>query len=88
MSGPSKSDTPGKVQLLEVSEVKGEKVLVLRFLQGRYPKWVDVTFLAKYDPKATWFSQREPAFGEEKFFLEKDRQFEKAINDSSLNLFE
>ena len=86
--GPSMSDTPGKVQVLGVSEVRGEKVFVLRFLQGRDPKWVDVPFFAKYDPKATWFNQLEPAFGEEKFFFEKDRKFELAAKDSSLNLFE
>lgn len=86
--GPSMSDTPGKVQVLGISEVKGEKVFVLRFLQGRDPKWVDVPFFAKYDSKATWFSQLEPAFGEEKFFFEKDRKFEQAIREASLNLFE
>ena len=86
--GPSMSDTPGKVQLLGVSEVKGEKVFVLRFLQGRDPKWVDVPFFAKYDPKATWFNQLEPAFGEDKFFFEADRKFEKALQETSLNLFE
>jgi len=86
--GPSMSDTPGKIQLLGVSEIKGEKIFVLRFLQGRDPKWVDVPFFAKYDPKATWFNQLEPAFGEEKFFFETDRKFEKVLQDSSFTLFE
>lgn len=86
--GPSMSDTPGKVQLLGVSEVKGEKVFVLRFLQGRNPAWVDIPFFAKYDPHATWFSQLEPAFGEEQFFFEKDRQYDKSLHDSSFQLFE
>ena len=86
--GPSMSDTPGKVQLLGVAEVRGEKVFVLRFLQGRNPKWVDVPFFAKYDPDATWFDQLEPAFGEEKFFFEYDREFGRARQDLSRNLFE
>ena len=38
--GPSMSANPGKVQVLGASEGKGEKVLVLRFLQGRNPDWV------------------------------------------------
>ena len=50
------SDEPGKIQLLGVAEIKGEKVFVLRFIQGRNPKWVDMPFFAAYDPKATWFS--------------------------------
>jgi L-lysine 2,3-aminomutase len=69
--GPSMSDHPGKIQVLGVAEMKGEKVFVLRFLQARNPRWVDVPFFAVYDPKATWFNQLKPAFGEEKFFFEK-----------------
>ena len=71
--GPSMSDHAGKIQVLGVTEVRGEKVFVLRFLQGRNPKWVHVPFLAQYDPKATWFNQLKPAFGAEKFFFEDER---------------
>jgi L-lysine 2,3-aminomutase len=71
--GPSMSDHPGKIQVLGVQEIRGEKVFVLRFLQGKNPKWVDIPFFAKYDPKATWFNQLKPAFGEEKFFFEMDK---------------
>lgn len=69
--GPSMSASPGKIQVLGVTEVRGEKVFVLRFIQGRSSSWVDVPFFAKYDPEATWFDQLKPAFGEEKFFFEK-----------------
>lgn len=69
--GPSMSDHAGKIQVLGVSEVRGEKVFVLRFLQGRNPKWVDIPFFAEYNPKATWFSQLKPAFGETNFFFEE-----------------
>jgi Lysine 2,3-aminomutase len=68
--GPSMSDHPGKIQILGVQEVKGEKIFILRFLQGRNPAWVDIPFFAEYDPKATWFNQLNPAFGEEKFFFQ------------------
>lgn len=71
--GPSMSDHAGKIQILGVAEVRGEKVFVLRFIQGRNPKWVDIPFFAQFDPQATWFSQLKPAFGEEKFFFEEDR---------------
>ena len=71
--GPSMSDHAGKIQVLGISEVRGEKVFVLRFIQGRNPKWVHKPFFAQYDPKATWFDQLKPAFGEEKFFFEDQR---------------
>ena len=68
--GPSMSCEPGKVQVLGVQKVQGEKIFVLRFLQGRRPEWVDIPFFSKYNPKATWIDDLEPAFGEEKFFFE------------------
>ena len=71
--GPSMSDHAGKIQVMGVQEVRGEKIFVLRFIQGRNPKWVDIPFFAKYDSKATWFNQLEPAFGEERFFFQEQR---------------
>ena len=49
-----------------------ENLLVLRFLQGRNPDWVQRPFFAKYSETATWLHQLEPAFGEEKFFFEDE----------------
>jgi KamA family protein len=70
--GPSMSATPGKVEVQGVAEIKGEKVIVLRFIQGRNPDWVERPFFAKYDTKAGWLDQLTPAFGEEKFFFEDE----------------
>ncbi|MCD6354356.1 MAG: lysine 2,3-aminomutase [Prolixibacteraceae bacterium] len=68
--GPSMSCNPGKIQIVGVSEIKGEKVFVLNFLQGRDHDWVGKPFFAKFDPDAIWFDQLEPAFGESNFFYE------------------
>ncbi|MDR0296198.1 MAG: lysine 2,3-aminomutase [Prevotellaceae bacterium] len=70
--GPSMSDHAGKIQILGISEVAGEKLFVLRFIQGRNPDWVAKPFFAKYNPAATWFDQLEPAFGEKEFFFEHE----------------
>jgi len=69
--GPSMSANPGKVQVLGVSEIKGEKIFELRFLQGRDPDWVDRPFFAEYDEQATWLNELKPAFGEKQFFFEE-----------------
>ncbi|MDQ3112362.1 MAG: lysine 2,3-aminomutase [Bacteroidota bacterium] len=75
--GPSMSCTPGKIQMLGVSEIPGvtgmRKVITLRFLQGRNPDWVARPFFAEYDPSATWIDELRPAFGEKKFFFEEER---------------
>ncbi len=68
--GPSMSAMPGKVLIDGITEVAGEKVFVLKFLQGRDPKWANRVFFARYDPTATWLSGLQPAFGEEQFFFE------------------
>ncbi|MGI6074712.1 MAG: KamA family radical SAM protein [Fermentimonas sp.] len=70
--GPSMSANPGKIQVLGVTEVNGEKVIALRFLQCRNPKLVDIPFFAKYDKEATWLNELKPAFGEDQFFYEKN----------------
>ena len=68
--GPSMSANPGKVVIDGVARIRGEKVFVLRFLQGRDASWVGLPFFAKYDAEATWLDELEPAFGERSFFFE------------------
>jgi len=70
--GPSMSCTPGKIQVLGVSEINGKKVFVLRMLQGRNPDWVARPFFAEYNERAIWLDDLRPAFGEEKFFFEDE----------------
>jgi len=69
--GPSMSATPGKVHVLGVSEINGQKVMALQLLQGRESEWVGIPFFAKYDENAVWLDDLKPAFGE-KFFFEDD----------------
>ncbi|MEW6120037.1 MAG: lysine 2,3-aminomutase [Pseudomonadota bacterium] len=70
--GPSMSANPGKVQVLGVCELGGEKVLQLRFIQGRNPDWVHRPFFARYDENATWLSELKPAFGASRFFYQDE----------------
>lgn len=70
--GPSMSAGPGKVRIIGISEIKGEKVFTLEFLQGRNPEWVGKPFFARYDPHAQWLDDLVPAFGEKEFFYEEE----------------
>lgn len=70
--GPSMSAGPGKVEIQGVAEVGGEKIMVLRFIQGRNPNWVQRPFFAQYNETATWLDQLQPAFGEKKFFFSEE----------------
>jgi KamA family protein len=68
--GPSMSALPGKIEVQGVTELQGEWVFVLRFIQARNPNWVQRPFFAHFDPDATWLDQLKPAFGKPKFFFE------------------
>jgi KamA family protein len=70
--GPSMSCTPGKIVVDGVTTLQGEKVFVLKFLQGRNPEWSGRIFFAKYDADASWIDELKPAFGEERFFFESE----------------
>ena len=88
--GPSMSATPGKIQVLGITEVRGEKVFVLRFLQGRNSEWVDRPFFAKYDENASWLYDLKPAFDEEKFFFEDElaKTFHEDLTSEDSDRFE
>ncbi len=68
--GPIMSALPGKVVIDGVAEIRGEKILILSFLQGRDPSWCKQPFFAQYNSQATWLTELKPAFGKEKFFFE------------------
>lgn len=70
--GPSMSAGPGKIEIQGVSEIQGEKVFVLRFIQGRNSDWVQKPFFAKYSENAYWLDDLTPAFGENRFFFENE----------------
>jgi hypothetical protein len=64
------SASPGKVGVVGAQEIRGEKVIVLKFFQARDPAWLDQLFFAKWDAQASWLDELKPAFGEEKWFWE------------------
>jgi KamA family protein len=75
--GPSMSATPGKVLVDGVAEIGGEKVFVLKMIQGRDPSWVNRIFFAKYDERAVWLDQLTPALDDEFFFEPHMRELQR-----------
>ena len=78
--GPSMSAGPGKVRIVGISEIQGEKVFVMEFLQGRNPQWVGTPFFAKYDPEALWLNDLQPALGASKFFYQDEYEKLKKVD--------
>lgn len=69
--GPSMSCKPGKLNVLGESIIKGERAIILSFIQGRNPQWVNRPFFAQYNPNATWINDLKPVFSD-KFFYEEE----------------
>lgn len=69
------------MEIQGVSEIHGEKVFVLRFVQGRNPDRVQRPLFARYDEHATWLDQLRPAFGDKEFFFESEyEEMQQATN--------
>jgi KamA family protein len=71
VKGPVMSTTPGKIQIVGITNIGNSRIIVLKFIQGRNPTWVGRPFFAKYDNRATWLNELEPAFNR-KFFYQYD----------------
>ncbi|MFQ5661415.1 MAG: KamA family radical SAM protein [Gammaproteobacteria bacterium] len=83
--GPSMSSGPGKIEIQGITEINGQKLFVLRFIQGRNENWVQRPFFAEYDPEATWLTDLQPAFNQGKFFFE-DEYLQILTENNALNL--
>ncbi|KAF6233606.1 hypothetical protein HO173_008163 [Letharia columbiana] len=70
--GPSMSASPGKIGIVGIEEISGERVFALKFFQARNPAWTERLFFAKFDARATWLDELKPAFGESNFFFEQE----------------
>lgn len=70
--GPSMSTIAGKVEILGPAELDGERVLALRFLQGRNADWTYRPFFAGWDETATWLNELRPADGTDRFFFQDE----------------
>lgn len=67
--GPVMATSPGKIEILGVLEIAGERYFSLRFLQARRTEWQNRHFLACYSETARWLDELVPAFGEQSFFF-------------------
>jgi KamA family protein len=85
--GPSMSATPGKVQIVGVAEVRGERVFVLNFLQARNPEWVGRPFFAAYSDHAYWLNDLKPAFGKSEFFYSREFRRNLKIEEDSMGIY-
>jgi hypothetical protein len=69
--GPVMSTSPGKILMDGYTRVNGKKAMVLKFIQGRDPLWVNKPFFAADNPRAIWIDDLVPLEGKKFFFQEE-----------------
>lgn len=67
------TSSAGKISLLGVVEVNGEKAFALKFNEGRNMEWLDKVYLAKYDEKENTIEKLKP-FDTDRYFYEDELQ--------------
>lgn len=70
--GPIMSCTPGKIEIIGIGQVGNQKLITLRMIQGRNPKWALQPFFAEYNEQAVWIDELKPAFGQKDFFYDNE----------------
>ncbi len=70
--GPSMSALQGKIKIDGMPTIKGKKYIAMSFIQARSADWVKKPFFSEYDEKASWINELKPAFGDKKFFFDRD----------------
>lgn len=68
--GPCMSTTAGKIVIDGITQIDGDDVFVLSFIQAREPDRVRRPFFAKLHREATWFDQLVPATSHDEPFFE------------------
>ncbi|MBD3366899.1 MAG: hypothetical protein GF405_01840 [Candidatus Eisenbacteria bacterium] len=75
----SMTSSAGKISLLGVVEVGGEKAFALKFTEGRNMRWMDGVFLAKYDEEENTIDFLEPFDTQEFFYRQDQKDIEEAL---------
>jgi L-lysine 2,3-aminomutase len=76
------TSSAGKISLLGTTEVRGEKLFVLKFNEGRNMEWLDRVYLAKFDPRQNTIEKLEPYEGGKHFFQDELREIERNLEAS------
>lgn len=80
----TQTSSAGKISLLGVAEVRGEKAFVLKFNESRNMEWMDKVFLAKYDENEKVIENLEPFEGD-KYFFEDELAMMEQEKEEKLN---
>lgn len=70
----------GKVSLIGITEIDGQKVIALKVNEGRNMDWMDTVFFAEYDEKATNIMHLKPFRSDKFFFVDELHEIEERLD--------
>lgn len=76
------TSSAGKISLLGVAEIKGEKVFVLKFNEGRNMDWMDRVYFAKYDEEENTIEKLKPYKAEKHFYEDELIDIENKLEEA------
>jgi L-lysine 2,3-aminomutase len=82
------TSSAGKISMLGVAEVKGEKVFALKFNESRNMEWMDKVYLAKYDEVENTIANLKPLDTDKHFFEDELEVIENKLEETFIKKME
>ncbi len=76
------TSSAGKVSLMGTTEIKGEKLFVLKFNEGRNMDWIDTVYLARYDENENTIENLKPYPADKHFYEDELMEIERKLEDA------
>jgi L-lysine 2,3-aminomutase len=73
------TSSAGKISLIGTAEIKGEKVFVLKFNEGRNMDWMDRVYFGRYSESQNTIEKLEPFEGESHFYMNECIEIENIL---------
>jgi len=77
----TQTSSAGKISLLGITEVNGEKAFALKVNEGRNMEWMDRVYLAKYSDTENTIEKLKPFSSDRHFFEEELVEIENRLED-------
>ncbi len=81
----SMTSSAGKVTLIGTTDLNGEKLFALKFVEARNMEWMDKVFLAKYDEQENTVELLKPHDRSNYFYEEELKEIETSLSDALKN---
>jgi L-lysine 2,3-aminomutase len=76
------TSSAGKISLMGTTEIRGEKLFVLKFNEARNMNWIDTVFLARYNEEENTIENLQPYDADKYFYEDELIEIERKLTDA------